>query len=349
MLAVVAAVLLAGCSLGEKTSPKDSEGSYTSISSESGKPQIIATLFPQFDFARHIAKDMADVVLLLPPGVESHSYEPSPSEILKMHNADVLLYTGESMEAWSHKLVESLEDSGSDCLVVDVSKGITLTRTEDIEAEMNRKNAESDEHDNHEENNHEDEAAEDDHQGEEAASHSHVYDPHIWTNPQLAKVMVDNILEALCSADPQNAEEYRANASAYKQELDALDQEFKEIIENGEQKEVIFGSRFAFYYFTKRYNLTYQSAFDSCSAETEPSVKRMKELIDEIRRENIPAIFYSEMEEPKTARFISNETGAKMLMLHSCHNVTKDEWENGETYLSLMKQNAINLKEGLNR
>ncbi|MDF2656421.1 MAG: transporter substrate-binding protein [Bacillota bacterium] len=323
---LTAALLLTGCTTEQEPSGEGG-GAPTASLAKSDKPQIIATLFPQFDFARQIAGDKADVTLLLPPGVESHSYEPTPSDITKIHKGDVFLYTGENMEAWSHKLVLSLEDSGSECLIVDVSKGVPLVRTEDIEKEHDHEGEEADHHDE---------------------DHSHIYDPHIWTDPQLAKIMVSNILEGLCSADPENAEFYKANASAYMKQLDALDLEFKNIADNGKRREIIFGSRFAFYYFAQRYDLDYESAFDSCSAETEPSARRVASLIDEIREKNLPAVFYAELEEPKTARAISAETGAKLLMLHSCHNVTKDEWQDGATYLSLMKQNAENLKEGLN-
>lgn len=340
-------LLLSGCSQGGQT-PSGGSGEPVSTETERHKAQVVATLFPQYDFAKQIAGDKADVVLLLPPGSESHSYEPTPSDMIKIHKADVFLYTGESMEAWSHKLTLSLEDADSECLVVDVSKGVPLVRTADIEKEHAHAEGDHYEGDGHA---HESEAA----GGEAEASaakeseHSHIYDPHIWTDPQLAKIMVANILEGLCSADPENADVYRANAAEYVKELDGLDLEFRTIIGSAEQNEIIFGSRFAFYYFVKRYGLDYESAFDSCSAETEPSARTVKLLIDEIKEKKIPVIFYAELEEPKTAKALSAETGAKLLMLHSCHNVTKDEWESGATYLSLMKQNAENLKEGLSQ
>ncbi|QOX64960.1 zinc ABC transporter substrate-binding protein [Anoxybacterium hadale] len=331
--ALAAALLLTGCSQAEQAPSGEGRGAPVSNETESHKPQVIATLFPQYDFAKQIAGDKADVILLLPPGSESHSYEPTPSDMIKIHKADVFLYTGESMEAWSHKLTQGLESDNSKCLVVDVSRGVPLVRTADIEKEHEHEHADGDHSD-----------------GEHPESeHSHIYDPHIWTDPQLAKIMVLNILEGLCSADPENADVYRANAAEYVKELDGLDQEFKTIINNAKRNEVIFGSRFAFYYFVKRYGLDYESAFDSCSAETEPSARTVKLLIDEIKEKKIPVIFYAELEEPKTAKALSTETGAKLLMLHSCHNVTKDEWERGATYLSLMKQNAENLKEGLSQ
>lgn len=292
---------------------------------KSDKIQIVATLFPQYDFARQIAGDKAEVTLLLPPGVESHSYEPTPSDIIKINDSDLFLYTGENMEAWAQKIIDSMPDEDSQSLVLDVSEGINLARTEDIEEEHHQ----------------EEETAEN-------AEHDHLYDPHIWTDPLNAKIMVSNIEEALCMIDPDNADYYMENAAKYSGELDALDAEFKSIVDNGKRREIIFGSRFALYYFAERYGLDYEAAFDSCSSETEPSAKTVAQLIEVIKKEKIPVIYYAEIEEPKVARSISEETGTKMLMFHSCHNITKEELKSGATYLSLMKQNAENLKKGLN-
>jgi ABC-type metal ion transport system, periplasmic component/surface adhesin len=284
--------LLSGCSDGQKAA---------SAGQTDSKIKITATLFPQYDFARQIAGDKAEVTLLLPPGVESHSYGPTPSDVIKINNSDLFLYTGKHMEIWSQKIIDSMEDS--DCIVVDLSKDVEMI---------------------------------------------HDGDPHFWTDPLIAKKMVDQIAEALCEADPKNADYYKSNAARYNEKLDQLDAEFRAIVKNSTRKEIIFGSAFAFSYFTKEYGLSYEAAFDSCSSETEPSAKTITRLIEEIKRENIPVIYYMEIEDPKIAKSICRETGAKMLLLHSCHNVTRKEMESGATYLSLMKQNALNLKEGLN-
>lgn len=284
---------------------------------KSDKLQIVATLFPQYDFARQIAGDKAEVTLLLPPGVESHSYEPTPSDIIKIGQSNLFVYTGKYMEPWSGKIIDGLKDSGSDSYVLDVSQGIDLVKTEDIETE------------------HHDDDAE------------HPYDPHIWTDPLIAKQMAAGIRDALCRIDPDNTAYYTENAAKYSEELDELDSEFRAIVSGGKRSEIIFGSRFALYYFAKQYGLSYQAAFDSCSSETEPSAKTIQRLIDKINEEKIPVIYYAEIEDPKVAKSISEYTGAKPLLFHSCHNVTKEEMESGATYLSLMKQNAENLKEGL--
>lgn len=297
-ITLLIAFLLAGCA-------QNQGGITASPEAEKGdKLQIVATLFPQYDFARQIAGDKAEVILLLPPGVESHSFEPTPSDIIKINRSDLFVYTGDTMEVWAGRIIDGMKSAGSESLVLDVSQGIDLTD-------------------------------------------DGVVDPHIWTDPVNAEAMSANILEALCSLDPANTDYYRANAAGFSAALSDLDAEFQTIVNNGKRNKIIFGSRFALHYFVKRYGLTAESAFDSCSSETEPSVRAVAELIERIKNEEIPVIYYAELEDPKVARAISAETGAKLLLFHSCHNVTKEELEEGVTYLSLMKQNAEHLKEGL--
>ena len=288
-VAIVAVGILAGCS-----SSNASSDNSTSTENDPNKITIVATLFPQYDFARQIAGDKANIELILPPGVESHTFESLPDSV--------------------H--------------VLNVSQGITLLKSP------------SGGH-NHAEDDH-------DHTSEELnADELNQYDPHVWTSPVNAKIMVQNILQTLCEADPDNADYYTENANDYLSQLDQLDQEIRTVVANGNRKEVVFGSRFALFYFTHEYGLEYKSAFDSCSTEAEPSAKTVSELINEVKEKQIPVIYYEELTDPKISRSISEETGAEMLLFHSCHNLSKADFESGATYLSLMKQNVENLKKGL--
>lgn len=292
---------------------------YEDLDSE--KITIIATLFPQYDFAKEIAKDYANVVLLLPPGMESHSFDPSPADIIAIGNADIFLYTGAYMETWAADIISGINTEK--VYVKDVSEHISLVKEEEIEAE---------------------------HEGEHGhiqQGHNHEYDPHIWTNPIYAMTMVENIRDVLIEADPKHKEEYEENAAAYLEKLQELDSAFRETVQNGSRNRIFFGGRFAMYYFAKEYGISYESAYDSCSSETEPSAKAVAHIVDEMREEHIPVIFYEELVDPKIARTISQETGSEMLLLHSCHNVTKNELESGISYLQLMWNNVENLKKGL--
>jgi len=283
--------------------------------------QIVTTLFPQYDFARQIAGDKAEVTLLLPPGMESHSYEPTPSDIIKINKADLFIYTGESMETWAHKIIESVDSQ--EVKVLDVSTDVPLIETGLDEEEDDH------DHSHEEEHNHE--------------GHNHTYDPHIWTSPKNAEIMANNILEALCEVDPENAEYYEANAKGYQAQLDELDHDLQEVVANAKRSTIYHSGRFAMQYLMKDYGINYVSA----PFEAEPSAALVAQMITEIKADNIPVIYYEELVDPKIGQMISEETGAQLLLLHSTHNVSKEDFNKGVTYVSLMQQNIKNLQIGL--
>lgn len=299
---------------------------------ENERLEVVTTLFPQYDFTRQIAGDKAEITLLLPSGMESHSYEPTPSDRIKAGRCDLFIYTGEYMEPWAGGIVSDISENGVS--VLDVSQGITLGKTED---------------EHHHDEEHEGEEEHEEHETEEEHDeHVHEVDPHIWTDPNNAIIMVDSILAELVALDPENAAYYNANAESYKAELSELDNELRGIAEGGKRRKLYFGGRFAFYYLTERYGLEYEAAYDSCSTEAEPTARRIAEISDDIKEDGIPVIYYEELTDPKIARSLSDELGIKMLMLHSCHNLSQEDYNNGETYISLMKRNAENIREGLN-
>jgi zinc transport system substrate-binding protein len=318
---------------------------------------IDGTLFPQYDFAKIVGGERAEVSLLLLPGVEAHSYDPKPSDMIKMSKADMLIYTGKYMEPWSERVFQGLDNFHG--ILVDVSEGIPLSyitgqeeyhHHDEVSNYGEAYNFDAEhyhgETHNHAKAHHHNEPHQQEHL--EEGQHQHLeYEPHIWTDPKMAMIMVDNIVEGFCEIDPEYAEEYRLNGENYKIELAKLHEEFKKIVQNGRQRDMVFGSRFALYYFTKQYGLGYCAAFDSCSSETEPSAKAIASIIKKIKEEDIKVIYYGELSDQRIAEAIGQQTGAKPLLFHSCHNVSKEEFEEGATYLSLMRQNAANLKEGL--
>lgn len=326
-VACIVSLLLIGCSKAETTDSKVAGDNTSRI-------KVVTTLFPQYDFANQVGKDAVEVKMLLKPGVESHTYEPAPSDIIEINKADIFLYTGDEMEPWVSKILDSLD---SDVMIVDLSKNITLDKVEDHDHE--HEDEESDE-----DHLHEDESEEAEHEED----HVHSYDPHIWTNPLNAKIMVEDIKTSLSEVDKANKMTYENNAKDYFASLDQLDQDIREVVKQAKRDEVVFGGRFAFHYFFEEYGLDYVSAYDSCSSETEPSAKVIATIIDKVKEDQIPVIFYEEFANPKVAESIANATGAKTLLLHSCHNVSTDDYKNGATYLSLMYQNLENLKEALN-
>jgi zinc transport system substrate-binding protein len=288
--------------------------------------KVITTLFPQYDFVRHIGGDKVIVDMLLPPGMESHMFDPKPGDIGKISSSDLFIYTGENMEPWAERIISSIDTNK--VIVVDASKGVELHKEE---------------HEHHDEDENEEHDDED-----KEVGHAHEYDPHIWLDPELAKLMVDNITEGLCQKDPVNKDYYTKNAKDYKEEIDKLEKDFTAAVTNAKRNTIVFGGRFAFAYFVEHYNLEYKGAYDSCSTEAEPSVQTVVELIGYIKSNKIPAIYHEELVDPKVARSIAEQTGAELLLLHTAHNVSKSEMENGITYIKIMRNNLENLKKGLN-
>lgn len=280
---------------------------------------IVATLFPQYNFAQEIAGEKANVILLLPPGMESHSFEPTPGDIITIQNSDIFLYTGDEMEPWAAKITAGLN---SQVLIANLSEGINLAKET------------GEEHQHEQEHQHNEE-------------HHHSYNPHIWTSPVLAMEMVKNIEKALILADPGNQDYYEQNTLDYLSRLQKLDDTFRQLTENATHRTVYIGSRFSLYYFMEEYNLSYIAAYDSCEEEAEPSIKRVLSMIQGMRKDDISAIYYEELTEPYVAKTIAESANAEPLLFHSCHNVSQSELEQGATYLSLMEQNAKNLKKGL--
>lgn len=279
---------------------------------ESGKLRVITTLFPVYDFARSVGGDSVEVTLLLPPGVEPHSFEPKPEDMLKVAKADIFIYTSREMEPWAEKLVDG------------VAKGGKPAR---IEAGAGARYLESPTHSEHGHN-------------------EGTRDPHIWLDMDNAALMVDNIAKSLSDQQPKNAVVFRKNAATIRENLKALDLRFKTELSNCSTREFIHGGHFAFAYLAHRYNLDYISAY-GVSADSEPSPKRMMELIDTIRSRKIKSVFYEELLSPAVARTVASETGASLLQLHGIHNLTKEDIESGVHYFALMEKNLSALKKGL--
>lgn len=278
---------------------------------------VVCSIFVPYDFARQVAGDRAEVKMLLPPGVESHSYEPTPSDIITIENADLFLYVSEHTETWVTKITDSV--SGN-VRAVDIADALGI---------------EVHDHDHGHEH------------GEEHEHEEHEADEHIWTNLETAADMVMLIADELAAADGRNAEYYHKNAEGYAAQILSLRDDFSGLVSSSTRKEIVSGSRFAMKNFTEEFGIEFTAAFDSCVDNTEPSAAVMAKIIDKINGDNIPVIFYEELTEPKIARAVSLETGAKMLLLHSCHNISASELKSGASYVSLMKQNYLNLKEAL--
>jgi zinc transport system substrate-binding protein len=192
--------------------------------------------------------------------------------------------------------------------------------------------------------------------GHDSSAHSHShdheeeeveFDEHVWTSPKNAKLIIAQITEELASLDPANAQTYRTNAAAYLSKLDALDLAFQDVVGKAARNTIVFGDRFPFRYFADAYDLEYYAAFSGCSTETEASAATIKFLIDKVNDEQIPVVFHIELSNEKIADTICEATGAKKLLMHTVHNVTRDDFDKGIGYLELMTEDIERLKEAL--
>ena len=338
---------------------------------DDGRIRIVTTIFPQYDFARAIAGDdtKADITMLLSPGEEVHSYEPTPMDIKKIQNSNLFIYVGGENDVWVERILENMVDKRPQTLrLVD----LTDTVAEEIVEGMMEERGEHEHEPEHAEDagrDHEEAGVEGvghdheaDHDHGEADDHSHSShthsgdssdeeheeaDEHVWTSPVKAAEITEAIAAKMAEIDPDNAESYTANASAYVEEIMKVDAAYREIVDNAERRTIVFGDRFPLRYFAEEYGLEYFAAFPGCSSESEPSASTLAFLIDKVREERIPVVFSIEFSNGNIARAICESSGAVRRTFNSCHNVTREQMENGETYVSLMTENLGPVREAL--
>ena len=289
-----------------------------------GKINVTSVIFPSYDFVRAIAGDRVNLVMLLPPGSESHSFEPSPFNIITIKESNLFIYPGSPNAKWADRILDSLGILKEKIKVLKLIDLVEVVEEEIVEG------------------------MEDDDDDDAANNKDFLtLDEHVWTSPRNVKVIVAAITEALCELDNANADYYKHNAADYSARLDELDAGFKSVIKGAKRKTIIFGDRFPFRYLADAYGLEYYAAFPGCSTETEASAATIAFLINKVRSEHIPVIFHIELSNERMADAISEATGAKKLLLHSGQNVSKKDFDSGINYIDIQKANVLNLKEAL--
>jgi len=273
---------------------------------------VVTTLFPLYDFARTIGGDKAEVSLILPPGVEAHSFEPKPEDAARVTKADLFVFTNEFMEPWAVKFVKGL--NAGQVALVDSSRGVTFLKGG---------------------------AEEEGHEG-----HAGGMDPHIWLDFGNARIMVDNIAQALAVRDPANKGYYLANAAAYQAELKKLDDDYKAGLSSCGKRVFLHGGHYAFGYLAHRYGLRYESA-SAVNADAEPTPAKLIALVKQMKAMDLKYVYSEELLSPRVSEMIARETGATVLLLHGAHNIGKEDFDHGATFISLMRRNLDNLRTGL--
>ena len=287
---------------------------------DSGRLQIVAAVFPAYDFARSAAGELADVTLLLPPGAESHSYEPTPADILRVQRCDLFIYLGGESDAWVDTILSAIQPQGEVLRMIDC---VDLLEEETVEG-MQGGHGHQEDHD---------------HLGEVVGM-----DEHVWTAPRNAAAVTRTIGERLAALDPAHSGNYAAGAESYALELEALDWEFAAFFDHLPDRTIVFGDRFPLLYFAEAYDLDYYAAFPGCGAQTEPSAATVAFLTEKVREEQLPAVWYIEFSNHLVADSIAEAAGVETAQFHTCHNVSRADLEAGATYLSLMRANLETLR-----
>lgn len=310
LLALLLLLPLAGCGGAQRASEAEEQ-------IHKG-PVIVTTLFPAWDFARELCGGRCELVLLVPPGAETHSYEPTPQDLIRIQSCDLLICNGGESEAWLETLLSGAEGDFAVLAMLDCVEALEEEEKEGMQ-------------DLH----------------EEEAGDEIEYDEHVWTSPRNADKICRAICGELCAIDPAGAEEYRRNCERYCAELEKLDAAFREIVAEGKRDCLIFADRFPVRYFVEEYGLDYFAAFPGCADDAEPSACTVAFLIDRVREQEIPAVLYIEYSDQRMANVICEDTGCEKLLFHSCHTVSAADLEAGASYLGLMWANTKSVKEAL--
>ena len=278
---------------------------------DNGKLNIVTTIFPIYDIVRSISDDTVNIDLMISPGQDIHSYDPSTDDIINVKKSDLFIYIGDNMETW----VDDLTKNESDMFVLEIAhdERIKLSSLEH--------------HEHHD--------------------HDHNVDMHIWTNPYYVLIMVELITNALIEVNPSYKELYEKNALEYTEEVNKIIQDINLIVDNKKRNTLYFGAPFAFYYFTTAFGLEHKTIYDTCSIEVEPTIDKILTINKEIIDNDIPVVYTKELLNDNIARKLIEGSDAKLRVLHSGHNVSSSDFKQGITFLEIWHNNIEALKEGL--
>jgi zinc transport system substrate-binding protein len=277
-----------------------------------GKIQAVATIFPVYDFARIVGGDKVKVTLLLPPGSDAHNFEPKPEDILKISKSDLFFFASFEMEHWAYKIIKAAAEN-TNMVAIETGNGavlIPLTEGDDDEKNLSK------------------------------------FDPHIWLDMDNAQKMVDNIASAFIKKDSRNSDYYLKNAREYKLKLIDLDKKYREGLNKCRSKVILHAGHWAFAYLANKYHIRYIAA-SNVSADAEPSPQKILSLIGQIKTNKIPYVYYESLTAPRLAYTIAGETGAGLLKLNNGHNISKQDLQKNKSFLTMMEDNLVSLKKGM--
>ena len=311
LIAIILVGIIAGVVLGKKNKASNTE-----------KIKVTASNFASYDFLRAIIGDNDNIELtfLLGPGKDAHSYDPTAQDLITIQNSDLFIYIGGEMEKWADRVLPTLDTNNTK--IICVADDIKTIDEQEIDG-----------------------AEPEDEEDEEEGA----FDEHIWTSPDNAITMVNTLEKSMEEIDSSNSSKYKQNAENYIAKIKNVDKQIQEIVDNKKRDRLVFGDKMPMQYFINYYKLQVSAAFSGCSTETEPSSKTIAYLVNKAKEEKTPVILYIELNNGKVANTIANEVGngCKAMQIQTLHNVSKTDFDNGKTWVSLMERNLDVLKTAL--
>lgn len=287
-----------------------SEAEGTSEKLNSSKLNVIASFYPLYEFTKKIGGEKIELNPAMPFGTEPHNWEPTPQDISKLNNADIIIYNSKGFDSWLNQFKQSK--------LIDISAELELIKSNGSREDFDK-----------------------------ADNSNLIYDPHIWLDPILVKNISKTISNNLIESDPYNANYYRQNTDSFIKELNLLDQQIRKSLINCELKDFISFHE-AFHYFANRYGLTQHSVYESLSPEGEILPQQITKIISLAKSLNIDTIYSEELKNQQLAQtFASEIPNGKVLLLSPIENINKEEQEKNIGYIDKMKKNIENLEKGL--
>ena len=310
---------------------------------EQKKYSVVSTSFPGYDFARAVTKNTnISTKMLVKPGAETHTYEPTPQDIIDIKNADMFVYVGGDSDTWVKKILKDVDTKKTHVVkLVDLVSTVEEEIVEGMEDEDEHDHEHDHDHSHSHEHDHESHEHKHDHEEEEEGPE---IDEHVWTSPKKAMEIVKKIAEVASEIDADEKTKINDNAEKYVAEIAQVDKDLHQAID-GKISEIVVADRFPFRYFADEFGLKYAAAFSGCSEQTEASAKTISFLINIVKQDKVKKIYKIELSNGKIAETVSKDTGAEVLELHSAHNVTADDFSKGVTYVDLMKRNLLALSK----
>ncbi len=286
---------------------------------------VLATTTIVGDVVKNVGGDVIDLSVLLPVGADPHSFQPSPQDVAKVTNADIIFANGAGLEEF---LTPLLESAGATNKMVSVSEGIELLQSAEAQFE------------------HALETPSTGNKTPEAQAHS-AGDPHLWFDPNNVIVWTQNIVRTLSEKDPAHAQLYKQNGDAYINQLKELDGWIRQQVNSiPPDNRKLVTDHLVFTYFAKQYGFIQEGAvIPGYSSMAEPSAQDIAALEDTIKQYHIKAIFVGKTVNPSLAERVAEDTGIKIVRFYT--GSLSEPGGEADTYLKFMRYNVMVIVQAL--